>query len=61
MNMHQVKGAIKEVTGKVQRKFGSAIGSDRLREKGLAKEVNGTSEKKIGAAEEALKEPHRYP
>ena len=61
MNMHQVKGAVMEATGKVQQKFGSAIGSDKLREKGLVKEVDGKAEKKIGDAEQALKEPHRFP
>ena len=61
MNKHQVMGAVKEATGKVQQKFGAVIGSERQHERGLKKEVEGRAEKEAGDAEEALKVPHRYP
>jgi uncharacterized protein YjbJ (UPF0337 family) len=59
MNKDQVKGAVKEATGKVQEKVGKVIGSDEQRAKGLAKEVQGNAEKKLGDAEEILKNPIR--
>ena len=61
MNKEQVKGAVKEATGKAQEKFGAAIGSDKQRAKGLVKEAAGKAEKKVGDAEEALKDAHRKP
>ena len=61
MNKDQVKGAVKEATGKVQEKVGAVIGSDQQRAKGLVKEVEGKAEKKVGDAEEALKNAHRKP
>jgi uncharacterized protein YjbJ (UPF0337 family) len=55
MNKDQVKGAVKEATGKVQEKFGDLIGSNEQRAKGLVKEVAGKAERKLGDAEEVLK------
>ena len=61
MNKDQVKGAIKEVAGKVQEKAGDLIGSKRQQAKGIAKEVAGKAEKKVGDAKEALKDAGRKP
>ena len=61
MNKDQVKGTVKETTGKVQEKVGAAIGSDEQRAKGLAKEVAGKAQKKLGDAEETLKDASRKP
>lgn len=61
MNKDQVKGTVKEVTGKVQEKVGDLVGSDKQRAKGLVKEVSGKAERKLGDAEEALKDAHRRP
>ena len=61
MNKDQVKGAIKEVAGKVQEKTGDLVGSKRQQAKGIAKEVAGKAEKKVGDAKEALKDAGRKP
>jgi len=61
MNKDQVKGAVKEAAGKVQRKVGEAIGSAGQQAKGAAKEAEGKAEKKVGDARETLKEAHRKP
>ena len=59
MNKNQVKGAVKEATGKVQEKFGELIGSNAQRAKGLVKEVAGKAERKLGDAQETLKDAQR--
>lgn len=48
MNKHHVKGAMKEVTGKVQEKAGKATGSRSNQAKGLAKQVAGKVQKAFG-------------
>lgn len=56
MNKDQVKGAVKEVAGKVQSKTGEMVGSTNQQVKGLLKEAEGKLQKKVGNAEEALKD-----
>ena len=55
MNKDQVKGAIKEATGKVQQKTGEAIGSVDQQAKGIAKRVEGKLQKGAGDVEAATK------
>ena len=56
MNTDQVKGAIKEVAGKVQQKTGEVINSQEQQVKGAAKQVEGSVQKNYGDAKEALKD-----
>ena len=56
MNTDQVKGAIKEVAGKVQSKTGEIIGSPEQQIKGAAKQVEGNAQKNLGDAKEAVKD-----
>jgi len=56
MNRDQVKGAVKEVAGKVQSKTGEVIGSTEQQAKGMAKQVEGKTQKKVGNAKEVLKD-----
>jgi uncharacterized protein YjbJ (UPF0337 family) len=56
MNKDQVKGAVKDAAGKVQRKTGEAMGSPRQEAKGAAKQVEGKAQKSVGNAREALKD-----
>lgn len=56
MNTDQVKGAIKEVAGKVQQKTGEVINSPEQQVKGAAKQVEGTVQKNYGDAKEAVKD-----
>jgi uncharacterized protein YjbJ (UPF0337 family) len=56
MNKDQVKGAVKEAAGKVQRKTGEMLGNTNQQAKGLVKEAEGKLQKKVGNAEEDLKD-----
>lgn len=59
MNKDQVKGAVKDVAGKVQQKTGEAIGSTSQQVKGLAKQGEGKVQKNVGDAKEVLKDSGR--
>ena len=59
MNKDQVKGRIKDMAGKVQRKVGEATGSTKQQVKGAAKQVAGKVQKGVGDAREANKRSSR--
>jgi uncharacterized protein YjbJ (UPF0337 family) len=59
MDKHQVKGAAKEVAGKIQKKTGQAIDDRSMQAKGMAKEVAGKAQKKFGDAKDALHDADR--
>lgn len=61
MNKDQVKGAAKEVAGKVQRKAGDLVDSPEHQAKGAAREVAGKVQGRVGDAKEAVKDAHRKP
>jgi uncharacterized protein YjbJ (UPF0337 family) len=52
MNKNQVKGAMNEAAGKVQKNVGDAIDSPSQEIKGTAREVKGKIQKNIGNAQE---------
>ena len=56
MNRDQVKGAVKDVAGKVQQKTGEVTGNDSQQAKGLAKQGEGKVQKKVGNAKEIVKD-----
>ena len=56
MNTDQLKGAVKEVAGKVQQKTGELIDSPEQQVKGAAKQVEGNVQKNYGDAKEAVKD-----
>lgn len=56
MNKDQVKGAVKEVAGKVQKNTGDALGNMSQEAKGMAREAEGKVQKNLGNAKEALKD-----
>lgn len=56
MNKDQVKGATKEVAGKVQEKAGALVGNREQQAKGLVKQCEGNVQKNVGNAKEALKD-----
>jgi uncharacterized protein YjbJ (UPF0337 family) len=56
MNKDQVKGAAKDVAGKVQEKAGQVTGNDSQRAKGLAKQGEGKVQKGYGDLKEKAKE-----
>jgi uncharacterized protein YjbJ (UPF0337 family) len=59
MNKDQVKGSIKEVAGKVQRKTGELIDSPEQEIKGGSKEIAGKAQKKLGDVKEAAEKVAR--
>ncbi|MET4578877.1 CsbD family protein [Ottowia thiooxydans] len=59
MNTDQVKGALKEVAGKVQQKTGEVINSPEQQVKGVAKQVEGNVQKNYGDAKEAVKDAQK--
>jgi uncharacterized protein YjbJ (UPF0337 family) len=61
MNKNQVKGALKDVAGKVQEKAGQLVGSKEQQVKGLGKQISGKAEKKLGDAKEVIKDSSRHP
>jgi uncharacterized protein YjbJ (UPF0337 family) len=54
MNRNQVKGAAKNIAGKVQQKVGELTGSKTQQAKGAAKQVEGKVQRGAGNVEEAL-------
>jgi len=46
MNKDQVKGAAKDVAGKVQEEVGKLVGSKEQQIKGLSKQISGKVQKK---------------
>ncbi|KQV89431.1 MULTISPECIES: CsbD family protein [unclassified Roseateles] len=56
MNTDQVKGSVKDIAGKAQRKLGEAIGSTEQQVKGAATQVEGKVQKAVGDAREVVKD-----
>lgn len=54
MNRDQVKGAAKNVAGKVQEKIGQLTGNKTQQAKGAAKQVEGKFQKGVGNVEQSL-------
>lgn len=55
VNKNQVKGAIKDAAGKVQKEAGKLIGNPSQEAKGLQKQVEGKAEKAWGDVKEVVK------
>ncbi|WP_431104799.1 CsbD family protein [Roseateles noduli] len=60
MNKDQVKGAAKDIAGKVQQKTGEVVGSTEQQAKGLAKQVDGKAQKAYGDVKEAAKDAGKH-
>ena len=56
MNKDQVKGAAKDVVGKVQEKAGKLVGSEEQQIKGLSKQISGKIQKGVGDVEQPVKD-----
>jgi len=54
MNRNQVKGAAKNVAGKIQQKAGELTGSKTQQAKGVARQVAGKLQKGVGNVEQAF-------
>lgn len=55
MNKDQIKGAAKEIVGKVQEKTGKLVGSEEQQIKGLGKQITGKVQQSVGDVEEIIK------
>jgi uncharacterized protein YjbJ (UPF0337 family) len=56
MNKDQVKGAAKDMGGKIQEKTGELVGSEKQQLKGMKNQVEGKVQKGYGDAKEDLKD-----
>ena len=56
MNKDQVKGTLKDASGKVQEQVGKLTGSPAQELKGLHKQTMGLAQKAVGDAKEVLKD-----
>ena len=61
MNKNQVKGTVKDISGKVQEETGKLVGNKEQQAKGLLKQVEGKAEKKLGDVKEIVKDSARKP
>lgn len=55
MNKNQVKGAVKDIAGKVQEEAGKLAGNKEQQVKGLNKQISGKAEKAYGDVKAAIK------
>jgi len=55
VNKDQIKGAAKDVAGKIQEEAGKLTGSKEQQIKGLSRQVAGKAQKKLGDFKEAVK------
>ncbi|NML62020.1 CsbD family protein [Massilia sp. RP-1-19] len=56
MNKDQVKGALKDLGGKIQEEAGKLTGSTEQQAKGLANQIEGKTQEKVGDAKEVIKD-----
>ncbi|MCE4553125.1 CsbD family protein [Roseateles cellulosilyticus] len=59
MNSDQIKGTVKDVAGKAQRKLGEAVGSTDQQVKGALNQAEGKAQKAAGNVREAAKDLNR--
>jgi uncharacterized protein YjbJ (UPF0337 family) len=56
MNKDQVKGAAKDIGGKIQEEAGKLVGSEEQQVKGLKNQVEGKVQQQIGNLKKVLKD-----
>jgi uncharacterized protein YjbJ (UPF0337 family) len=56
MNKDQVKGAAKDIAGKVQEEAGKLVGSKEQQVKGLSKQISGKVQKGLGDVEQSVED-----
>ena len=56
MNKDQVKGAAKDVVGKVQEEAGKLVGNKEQQVKGLSKQITGNAQKGLGDVKQAVED-----
>lgn len=56
MNKDQIKGAAKDIGGKIQEEAGKLVGSKEQQAKGLMNQVEGKAQQQVGNLKEAVKD-----
>jgi uncharacterized protein YjbJ (UPF0337 family) len=56
MNKDQIKGSLKDASGKVQAATGKALGNPEQQRKGLQKQAEGRTQKAVGDVKEVAKD-----
>ena len=56
MNKDQVKGAAKDVAGKVQEQAGKLVGSKKQQIKGLSRQISGKLQKGVGDLKQSIED-----
>ena len=56
MNKDQIKGAAKDIGGKIQEEAGKLVGSKSQQAKGLTKQVEGKAQQQVGNLKQAVKD-----
>ena len=56
MNKDQIKGAAKDIGGKIQEEAGKLVGSKSQQAKGLTKQVEGKAQQQVGDLKQAVKD-----
>lgn len=56
MNKDQLKGAAKDISGKVQEEVGKLVGSKQQQAKGMIKQVEGKAQQRVGNLKEVVKD-----
>jgi uncharacterized protein YjbJ (UPF0337 family) len=56
VNKNQIKGAARDIAGRVQQKAGKLVGSKKQQVKGLEKQISGKLQKGVGDASEAIED-----
>ena len=60
MNKDQVKGAVKDLGGKIQEEAGKLVGSKEQEAKGLKNQVEGKLQQRVGDVKEAVKDIRKH-
>ena len=60
MNKDQVKGAAKDIAGKIQEESGKLVGSKQQQAKGLEKQLEGKVQQKVGDLKEAVEDVAKH-
>jgi uncharacterized protein YjbJ (UPF0337 family) len=60
MNKDQVKGATKDLLGKVQEEAGKLVGSKEQQIKGLSKQISGKTQKGFGDVKQAVEDLKKH-
>ena len=60
MNKDQIKGTVKDFSGKVQEEVGKLAGNKEQQVKGLSKQIAGKAEQSYGNAKENIKNVNKH-